>query len=233
MYPVVILSGGLATRLGGKTKYSPKSLIQIAGKPFIFHQLNYLAEQGIKEVHICIGHLGKMIKDKVGSGKQFNLKISYSDDGPKLLGTGGAIKKALSYLPQEFFVLYGDSYLPINFSDVLNGYLRSKKLGLVTVLKNNNKWDKSNIIYNNDKVTMYNKDLFQEKMNYIDYGLSILSASLFSEYGHENFDLGEVFYNLSIKDELAGFEVSQRFYEIGSHDGIIDTERFIINRGIK
>tara|TARA_B100000886_G_scaffold27430_1_gene17408 strand:- start:374 stop:1075 length:702 start_codon:yes stop_codon:yes gene_type:complete len=233
MFPVVILSGGLATRLGRKAKYIPKSLIQIAGKPFIFHQLNYLVEQGIKDVHICIGHLGEMIKDKVGTGKQFNLNITYSDDGPKLLGTGGAIKNSLSYLPQDFFILYGDSYLPINFSDVLNGYLRSKKSGLITVLKNNDKWDKSNVIYNNNKVIMYNKDLFLKDMNYIDYGLSVMSSSLFSEYRQENFDLGDVFYDLSIKDELAGFEVSQRFYEIGSQDGINDTENFLLNGGVE
>jgi len=128
MFSIAIIAGGLATRLRPITENIPKSLIEFSGKPFIFYQLEYLYKQGIKKVVLCIGHLGKIIQEKVGDGRYFNLDIKYSFDGDFPLGTGGSIKKALPMLDKNFFVLYGDSFLPINFNSVKEFYLQKKKI---------------------------------------------------------------------------------------------------------
>ena len=145
MLPVVILAGGLATRMKPITEKIPKSLIEVNGKPFIIHQLNYLKSQGIQSVVLCIGHLGGMIQSLIGSGESLGLNIRYSLDGDKLLGTGGAIKKSLPLATKDFFVLYGDSFLPIHYKSVEDAYFLSKKNALITVVKNNNQWDRSNV----------------------------------------------------------------------------------------
>lgn len=228
MLSIAILAGGLATRLRPITESIPKALIEIVGEPFINHQLRYLKKQGISSVVLCIGYLGEMIQAVVGDGSQFGLHVQYSFDGPKLLGTGGAIKTALPMLGSDFYIFYGDSYLPIEFEPVERAYFKSNKLGLMTVLKNNNEWDKSNVIYENGLLVEYNKELVKPNMTYIDYGLGILRADIFSSYPEgESFDLSKVYNKLAIKNQLFGYEVTQRFYEIGSHQGIIETEEYI------
>ena len=208
----------------------PKALIQICGKPFIDWQLRYLAKNGIQKVILCLGHMGKDIEKYVESGDRYNLKVEYSYDGSKLLGTGGAIKKALPLLDKHFFVLYGDSFLPIDYSEVYNAFLKNKKTPTMTIYKNNNNLDKSNVIYENNILIEYNKNLKKPNMKYIDYGLSILNTDIFNSYKKNiNFDLSEVMYDLSIKNKLIGFPINKRFYEIGSHDGIRDTELFLKN----
>lgn len=231
MFPVAILAGGLATRLRPMTETIPKALIEIAGEPFIFHQLRYLKEQGITSVVLCIGYLGEMIQERIGDGSEFGVRASYSFDGPKLLGTGGAIKAALPLLGENFYIFYGDSYLPINFNSVKNAYLASRKLGLMTVLKNDNQWDKSNVIFQNKCLIEYNKEVIKPNMTYIDYGLGILSAQVFEGYaGAETFDLSKVYNDLSLKNQLYGYEIFERFYEIGSHQGILETEDYLTSR---
>ena len=228
MLPVAILAGGLATRLRPITETIPKALIEIAGEPFIFHQLRYLKQQGISSVVLCIGYLGEMIQSVVGDGSHFGLEVHYSLDGPKLLGTGGAIKAALPLMEPNFYIFYGDSYLPIQFEPVEKAYFLSKKLGLMTVLKNNNQWDKSNVIYENGTLLEYNKEVVKSHMHYIDYGLGILNAEVFQGYRNEDsFDLSRVYNDLSLKNQLFGYEVSERFYEIGSHQGIVETEQYL------
>ncbi len=234
MLPVVILAGGLATRLRPVTETVPKALIEVAGKPFIEHQLEYLSKQGITSVVLCIGYLGKMIQDIVGNGSRWNMRVSYSHDGPFLLGTGGAIKQALSLLGEQFFILYGDSYLPINFSKVQTAFINSQHLALMTVLKNNNQWDTSNVQFEKGKLIEYNKKIFNPKMHYIDYGLGLMDASVISTYSaNEVFDLSEVYSGLSIRKQLAGYEVFERFYEIGSYQGIADTEDYLLKHTTK
>lgn len=228
MLPVAILAGGLATRLRPITETIPKALIEIAGEPFVNHQLRYLKKQGISTVVLCIGYLGEMIQAVVGDGAQFGLQVHYSFDGPKLLGTGGAIKAALPMLGPNFYIFYGDSYLPIEFEPVEKAYFSSNKLGLMTVLRNNNQWDKSNVIYENGLLVEYNKELVKSNMSYIDYGLGILRAEVFNAYPEgESFDLSKVYNDLSLKNQLFGFEVQDRFYEIGSHQGIVETEEYL------
>ena len=224
--PVAILAGGLGKRLKKKTLNTAKVLIDIAGKPFISRQLNYLSNQGIKEIFICTAHLGYQIKDYVGDGSKYNLKVSYSDDGDKLLGTGGSIKKASKILGENFFILYGDSFLPINFSLVEKAYFQQKKPALMTVFKNNGNWDKSNASFR-DKCVAYNKKKPQKNMNYIDYGLNVVKSSIFYNFpSNKIFDLSDVFEDLSNKSLLAGYEIYDRFYEIGSIKGLNDTIDF-------
>jgi|TARA_B100001964_G_scaffold164594_1_gene180671 NDP-sugar pyrophosphorylase family protein len=224
--PVAILAGGLGKRLKNKTLNKAKVLIDIAGKPFISRQLNYLSNQGIKEIFICTAHLGYQIKDYVGDGSKYNLKVLYSDDGDKLLGTGGSIKKASRILGDVFFILYGDSFLPINYSLVEKAYFEQRKPALMTVLKNNGRWDKSNADFKN-KMVEYNKKNPKKNMNYIDYGLTIVDTVIFNTLPfNKTFDLSDVFEDLSNKNMLAGLEIFDRFYEIGSINGLNDTINF-------
>jgi len=228
MLPVVILAGGLATRMKPITEKMPKSLIEVNGKPFILHQLDYLKSQGIQNIVLCIGHLGHMIQSLIGDGKALGLNIQYSLDGDKLLGTGGAIKKALPLLSKDFFVLYGDSFLPIDYKDVEDAYVLSKKNALITLIKNDNQWDKSNVEFASGTLIEYNKHRPNERMHYIDYGLSILNQSIFDAYPeNESFDLSDLYHTLSLHDHLAGFETFERFYEIGSQNGLKETEIYL------
>jgi NDP-sugar pyrophosphorylase family protein len=228
MLPIAILAGGLATRLRPITEKVPKALIEVAGKPFIFHQLEYLRKEGIEKIVLCLSYLCEMIQKEVGDGSKFDLDISYSYDGDFLLGTGGSIKKALPLLDENFYVLYGDSFLPIHFAPIEDSFLNSKKPALMTVILNENKWDKSNVIYKDGLVLEYNKKEPKSEMKFIDYGLGILSKSLFDKYEEKvAFDLADLYHVLSIKSQLAGFEVNERFYEIGSHQGIKETELYL------
>jgi MurNAc alpha-1-phosphate uridylyltransferase len=230
---IAILAGGLATRLGDITKKTPKSLVCINKIPFIDYQLRILEKQGIKFVVLCVGHMGHLIEEHVGDGGRFGLKIYYSYDGDKLLGTGGALVNALDKLPEFFFVLYGDSFLPISFFDVVTAFFLKNKPALMTLLRNENKWDVSNVNFDGSNLYEYNKNRRSEDMKYIDYGLSILSKNLFKEHiNNQGFDLADLFFKLSHKKQLAGFEVYDRFYEIGSLQGIKDLENFFLQRGI-
>ena len=236
MLPVVILAGGLATRLRPITESIPKSLVDVAGEPFVCRQLRYLKSQGVTTIVMCIGYLGEMIIELVGNGQSFGLKVLYSLDGAKLLGTGGAIKRAVKEFPKEldqaFFVLYGDSFLPIEFESVEQKFYASNKPALMTVMKNFNQWDKSNVLFDEMNLVEYNKFQPKAEMSHIDYGLSILKASVLNNYLlGESFDLALVFQELSVHEHLVGFEVFERFYEIGSHTGLVETIEYFLKKG--
>jgi len=228
MFPVVILAGGLATRLQPLT--IPKALIEINREPFIVHQLRLLQRNGIKKVVLCVGYLGKMIKDLVGDGAQFGLEVDYSFDGSKLLGTAGAIKKALPKLSDNFFVMYGDSYLTCDFAKVQESYLAQKKQALMTVFHNEGQWDVSNIEYCDGRIIKYDKQDLTPVMHHIDYGLGIINQDAFV-YVPENevFDLAKLYQLMLQQNQLAAFEVKERFYEIGSFNGIKELENYLAN----
>jgi MurNAc alpha-1-phosphate uridylyltransferase len=231
MLPVAILAGGLATRLRPITETIPKALVDVAGKPFIVRQLSYLREQGISRVVLCIGYLGDMVRAVVGSGESFGLEVSYSEDGPNLLGTGGALAKAIPILGDDFFVLYGDSFLPVSFSAVQDAYKKSGKPALMTVLKNQNQWDKSNVLFVDGRLHEYNKRSPRAEMTYIDYGLGVVSASVLKQRPvGQSFDLADVYQDLSLQGQLAGLEVHERFYEIGSHTGLKEAEDYFLTK---
>ena len=231
MLSVAILAGGLATRLRPITEEIPKSLIEVAGQPFIFHQLEYLRKQGISSVVLCIGYFGEMIQEVVGNGSRWNMRISYSQDGRTLLGTGGALRQALPLLGEHFFILYGDSYLPIDFANVEKTYAASRKKGLMTILRNQNQWDESNVEFDAGQIIEYNKTVLRPQMHYIDYGLGLLQSAVLRAYpAGQSFDLSKVYNDLSLAGELAGYEVFERFYEIGSHQGIADTQVYLLEK---
>ncbi len=222
-FPVAILAGGLATRLHPITEKIPKALVEVAGRPFLQHQIELLRASGITRLVICAGHLGGMIRDHFGDGSAHGVRLEYSFDGDRLLGTGGALRKALPLLGDSFFVLYGDSYLPVDYRAVGQALLDSRKQGLMTVFRNEGRWDASNVRFENGRILSYDKKSRDPGLKHIDYGLSAFSAAAIARLPADvAVDLTEVFADLIARDELAGYEVRQRFYEIGSHDGLAE-----------
>jgi NDP-sugar pyrophosphorylase family protein len=229
--PVAILMGGLATRLRPITEAIPKALVNIEGEPFVFYQLRRLRDAGIKEVVLCVGHRGEMIEEVVGNGSNFDLSVHYSHDGDQLLGTGGAIVKALPLLAPVFFVLYGDSYLNISYRDVYKAFLKSEKPALMVVFCNEGQWDKSNVHFECGMVQNYTKNRCDATMRYIDYGLAILQASVFhGRKPTDAFDIATAYEELSLRKELAGYEAFERFYEVGSFKGLEELRHLIQER---
>jgi NDP-sugar pyrophosphorylase family protein len=225
--PIAILAGGLATRLRPITEKIPKSLIPVAGKPFLAHQLELLHVHGIRRAVLCIGYLGEMIQRDFG-GEAFGVKLDYSFDGEKLLGTGGAIKRALPLLGEEFFVLYGDSYLPVEYAPIAEFFQRSGKPGLMTVYRNEGRYDTSNVVFRDGEIVVYNKKIKLPEMRHIDYGLSLFKSSVFDAYAaNQVFDLAEVMGRLVREKQLAGYEVCERFYEMGSPAGLAELETLL------
>jgi NDP-sugar pyrophosphorylase family protein len=225
--PVAILAGGLATRLRPITEKIPKSLVPVAGKPFLTHQLELLRSRGIRHAVLCVGHLGEMIEREF-SHEALGVRLDYSFDGPNLLGTGGAIKRALPMLGGEFFVLYGDSYLPIEYRPIAEFFRRTGKLGCMTVYRNEGRYDTSNVVFADGEIKTYDKKARLPEMRHIDYGLSLFKAAAFDSYSAEEpFDLAEVMARLVREKQLAGYEVKERFYEMGSPAGLKELERLL------
>jgi NDP-sugar pyrophosphorylase family protein len=224
--PVAILAGGLATRLRPLTEKLPKALIFVGGKPFLDHQLELLRRQGLRRVVMCVGYLGEMIQEQFGDGRSRGMQIAYSFDGPAPIGTGGALRHALPLLDDRFFVLYGDSYLPISFARVAEFFQASGKSGLMTVFRNRNRFDRSNVIFRSGKIILYNKRVPSPEMQHIDFGLTMFCKQAFGTHAPDgHFDLSELLTTLAEQDDLAGFEVSERFYEIGSLAGLAELDR--------
>jgi len=222
--PVVILAGGLATRLGRLTTRSPKSLVDVAGKPFAVHQLELLRRSGITEIVFLTGHFGEMIADTLGDGARWGLHLQYVSDGPTSRGTGGAIRNAAGGLADSFFVLYGDSYLDCDYSAIERAFMNSNKSGLMTVFRNEDRLDRSNVLYVDGRIVRYDKQNPAPDMRHIDYGLGVFRKSAFADRGADDtFDLAEVYQGLLRQGDLAGFEVANRFYEIGSLAGLEET----------
>jgi NDP-sugar pyrophosphorylase family protein len=227
----VILAGGLGTRIAAAAPEVPKALIPVAGAPFAHHQLTLLSRAGVKRVVYCIGHKGDAIRNFVGSGERWGLEVRYVDEGSNLRGTAGALRLALDEgaLPDSFFVLYGDSYLPIDYAAAWSAFERSGKPALMTVFRNMQKWDTSNVVFEGGKVLLYDKKRRDPRMVYIDYGLGALRRATVQQYvaAGKSADLADVYHQLSVEGSLAGFEVGERFYEIGSAAGLEDFARYI------
>jgi D-sedoheptulose 7-phosphate isomerase len=229
--PVIILCGGLATRLRPLTESIPKSLIDVAGKPFLEHQLTSLRRQGVEHVILSVGHLGDQIREKIGDGGRFGLIIQYVSDGPRLLGTGGAVKRAAALLDGSFFVLYGDSYLQVNYHDVAARFREADTLGLMTVFRNEGKWDTSNVVFRGGKIARYDKRERSPEMEYIDYGLGMLKKEALEGIASDQpYDLASLYQELVRREQLAGFEVFERFYEIGTAQGLEETRALLSKR---
>jgi MurNAc alpha-1-phosphate uridylyltransferase len=229
---VGVLAGGLATRMRPLTEKTPKSLLEVAGRPFIFWQLERLKERGVREVVLCIGFLGEQIQEAVGDGTAFGLSVHYASDSDRPLGTAGALRRALPLLGEQFFVLYGDSYLTCSFAAVQAAFAEAKAPALMTVMRNEGRWDRSNVLFRDGRLLEYNKRETQPSMAHIDYGLGVLSAVVLASLPEGRpADLGDIYHDLSLRGELAGFEVEERFYEIGSAAGLRETDEFLLRRG--
>jgi N-acetyl-alpha-D-muramate 1-phosphate uridylyltransferase len=227
-WPVAILAGGMAKRLRPATETLPKALLTVAGEPFLAHQLRLLHSRGIRRVVLCLGYLGEMIQAQFGDGARYGMKIEYSFDGPELRGTGGALKRALPALDGQFFVLYGDSYLPIYYGSVARAFYDCRKPALMTVFKNENRWDLSNVSFDGQEIRCYDKKNRTEAMHYIDYGLGVFRAEVLARWPNDKpFDLADLYRDLVAKKQLAGFEVKQRFYEIGSPEGLTELDSLL------
>jgi prepilin-type processing-associated H-X9-DG protein len=226
--PVAILAGGLGTRLGPLSERTPKSLIEVAGKPFILHQLELLRQHELTRVVLCVGHFGEMIQAVIGDGHALGMRIQYIFDGDIARGTGGAVKQALPVLGKAFFVLYGDSYLRIDYRAMEAAFNRCEKLGMMSVYRNCGKWDHSNVLYADGRVVSYDKRGPSPSAEHIDYGLSLLREEAFTNIPDaQPCDLAAVFQRLIAKNQMAGFEVFERFYEIGSVAGLEETRAFL------
>src|SRR3990172_11694035 len=213
MFPVAILAGGVATRLQPLTREIPKALLDVNGEPFIAHQLSLLRGSGFERVVVCAGYLGEMIQAFVGSGERFQMRVEFSFDGPRLLGTGGAIKNALPLLGEAFFVLYGDTYLPCDFRAVQSKFEESGRLALMTVFRNDDRWDRSNIEFAEGRVVAYDKDNRTPRMHHIDYGLSVFNQFAFGIVPDDQpYDLAILYHDLLKRGELAAYQVDQQFY---------------------
>jgi NDP-sugar pyrophosphorylase family protein len=227
-YPVAILAGGLATRLKPITEKVPKLLVEVAGEPFFTHQIRLLRKCGLTRIVLCVGYLGERIVEAYGDGSKWGVRISYSFDGPSLLGTGGALIGALPLLGGAFYVMYGDSYLPIDYTAVGRAFAASGRLGLMTVYENRGKYDSSNVRFSRGEIEAYDKKAKLPDMRHIDYGLGVFRAEAFNGFPRkEPLDLAEVQSSLLARGQLAGFEVSTRFYEIGSHEGLEELDRLL------
>jgi NDP-sugar pyrophosphorylase family protein len=219
--PVAILAGGLATRLRPITETIPKSLLDVCGEPFVAHQLRLLRSHGISDVVLCVGYRGEQIAQAVGPGSAFGLRVRYAFDGEQLLGTGGAVRRALDMLGDEFFVLYGDSYLPCDYQAVLGSFRASGKPALMTVYRNEGKFDTSNVQYDAGTIRRYDKSACSPAMHHIDYGLGVFRREAFLDLPDgARQDLAKLYQTLLAEGQLAGYEVSERFYEIGSVAGL-------------
>ena len=229
--PVAILAGGLATRMRPFTDTIPKSLLDVAGKPFIARQMECLRDRGVTRAVLCIGHLGGMIREAVGDGSAFGMEVGYSDEGGTLLGTGGALKKALPLLGKAFLVLYGDSLLEIDYGAVERAFLESGRRGLMTVYRNEGRLDASNVEYAGGRILRYDKSARGPSTRHIDYGLGALRAEALDAVPvGQRVDLARIYQELLAEGQLAGYEVFERFYEIGSPAGLEDTRKHFMEK---
>lgn len=222
-YEAIILSGGKGTRVKKLTKNIPKCLIDINGKPFLYHQLKYLKKNNIKNVILSVGYLSEIVKEYVQKHINF-INVKIVSDGKKLLGTGGAIIKSINFMKKNFYIIYGDSYFDFNIKKLK----QKNNQSIMAIYKNKNKYDKSNIELKDSNKINYFKFKVKKKLFYIDYGVSYLNKKIFIGIKKDKkFDLSSLFHNISRKNILKGHMVKKRFYEIGSYNGIKELKKYL------
>ena len=224
--PVCILAGGLGTRLGERVRDTPKPLLEVAGEPFLLHQLRLLAAHGAREAVVCVGYLGEQIESRIGS-ERFGLSVRYSFDAPELDGTLGAIRRAQPLLGERFLVLYGDTYLPIDYADFARAWQQSGLPAAMAVLRNEGRWDTSNAIFAGDLVVRYDKQAPTPEMSWIDYGLGGLTPAAVSMADERERDLASLYARLAEARSLYGYQATERFHEIGTPSALAETDAFL------
>jgi NDP-sugar pyrophosphorylase family protein len=229
--PVCLLAGGLGTRLGEAVRDTPKPLLEVAGEPFLIHQLRLLARHGATRVVLCVGYLGELIEQRIGAS-QFGIEITYSYDGPSPIGTLGAVRKAALALGERFLVLYGDTYLRVDYRAVADEWVRSGLPAMMTVLRNEGQWDVSNVVFDGRRVTRYDKRAPGPAMSWIDFGLGGLRSEALGLLGDTTNDLSDLYHELAGRGELFGYEATERFFEIGTPASLAETAEFLasVNR---
>jgi NDP-sugar pyrophosphorylase family protein len=225
----LIIAGGLGTRLGQLTLNQPKSMIQILGKPFIEYQFDLLTKGSVTDVVLCLGYQGKQIADYCGDGRKFGVNLRYSfEDKP--LDTAGAIKLAEPLLEEYFFTLYGDSYVFIDFKDMLSSIRKGNKIGAMSVFQNQDRFDKSNTAVVDGGVTFYSKEQ-RANLKYIDYGVNLFRKEVLKLIPNgEPYSMGTLFNQLIGRQELLAYEVKKRFFEIGSVNGLTEFTEYVKGR---
>lgn len=223
---VVVLMGGLGTRLKDYTKTCPKSLVDVNGKPFFEYQLDLLCAWGFKKYLFLIGYKADMIEEYFKDGSDRGVSIEYCYDGKELLGTGGAVRRAYDKLEDDFILIYGDSFMDIDYAETVYRYTKGKSNGaraLMTVLCNHNRFDKSNVVMKDGQLVLYDKHNPSPEMDYIDYGVCVYEKSLFAAYEEgEKFDIAKIQHELSLKGQMVPQVVTKRFYEIGNPDSLAE-----------
>jgi len=237
MPPIAVLAGGLSIRMRPLTDPLPKALLEVAGEPFLAHQLRLFARQGIANVKLLVGYRWEQIRAFAGDGSRFGVRVDYIVDGPKLFGTGGAVRRALDRLGPEFLVTYGDAWLDTPYGAVVEAFHESGLPAMMCVFRNENRWDMSNVVFENGVIRLYSKTRRLSEMRHIDWGLGMLKAAVLATRPiDEPWDLSELYEELSVAGRLAGYEVAQRFYEIGSLAGLAETDRLLravaLNNGL-
>jgi NDP-sugar pyrophosphorylase family protein len=228
MPPIAVLAGGLGKRMQPLTERMPKALLEVAGEPFIAHQLRLFAREGIGDVKLLVGHRWEQIERFVGDGRRFGVKVEYILDGSVLLGTGGAVRCALDRLGPEFLVTYCDSWLDATYAPVVGAFHASGQPALMCVYRNEDRWDASNVQFENGVIRRYSKKIHLPEMRHIDWGLGMLKASAVATQPTDKpWDLAEFYEELSTSSHLAGYEMTRRFYEIGSFEGLAETNRLL------
>ena len=228
--PVALLAGGLATRLRPITETIPKAMVEVAGRPFVDHQLDLLRRHGIRRVVLCLGYRAEQVERHVGDARARGMEVRYSYDGEKLMGTGGAVRRAMDagLLGETFWVMYGDSYMDIDYRAVLDHFGQSEADALMTVLRNGNRWDRSNVVFRDGRLLRYDKKVQTPEMDYIDYGVALLGRGAAERMpAGRPFDLAELYTELVAEGKMVGYEVTNRFYEIGTPAALEEAARYL------
>lgn len=226
----VILAGGLGTRLGSLTRTMPKPMMQVAGIPYLEHQLRLLEQQSIRDVVLLTGYLGEKIEEYFGDGGRFGLALRYSRE-PQPLGTAGALREAGPMLADSFVLIYGDSYLPVSYPAVHEQLVASGAQGLMVVYgdQSGDTSVKKNVdVDNAGYVTVYEKDSERE-LPYVEAGVLAFRKSLLAlipPAGGVSLEK-EIFPQLIGRRRLAAHITQQRFYDIGTPERLRVFENFL------
>lgn len=232
---IVIMAGGMGTRLRPLTYEIPKPMVVVGGKPYLYYQLKYLQKFGYTDVLILIGYLGHYIQDYFKDGDDLGLNISYSIENEPL-GTGGALKGAQSLLQEVFMLIYGDSFLPIDLKNLENSFNYSSMAGMVVVYDNRENTDvTSNIAVDaQDTILKYKKNSNDHDLNYVDAGISIFNKNvcdLIPDKKKKSLE-EEIFPSLVEQRKLFAYITNQRFYDIGNIQRLSVFENYITNHPI-
>lgn len=224
----VILAGGLGTRLRPLTVSVPKAMVPVGGRPFLEHQLNLLSRSGVRDVVLCVGHLGETIQAQFGDGRKYGLAIRYALERTRLLGTAGAVKNAEALLDDVFFVINGDTYPMLDFPSIMERFLNHDALGLMVVYRNEDRWDRSNVVLDGPFVHIYDKHRRHPGMVHIDFGVSVFRKAAFQDVQPGIVvDLLSVYQALIARRQLLAYETGDRFYEVGSPEGLREFDALV------